>query len=156
MSDSKGSLILTALKTRLESITLAHGYRVDIKEVKLNTIDINMNYPSSDLPKIAILNDKARNEQAVSAQYVNNMNVWLQLVAEPEWTDLQMEDFKSDIRQALFGDSPSASGNTGITLGGKITRIDMGEEINDLHMLKVNRVSAMQFTLVSHRISYRD
>ncbi|WP_460986766.1 hypothetical protein, partial [Staphylococcus aureus] len=77
------------------------------------------------------------------SSYWANTLVILYLVAEKTWTDVQLEDLLADVRKCLFGGSSSASGNTGVTLGGKVSSIHLVDAVSDLNMIESNRVYLM-------------
>lgn len=153
---SIGGDILTALKARLETIAATAGYTNTLRLVRLNTSEATLNAPSLDLPLIEIIQESEQYEHNASSSYWANTLVILYLVTEKSWTDVQLEDLLSDVRKCLFGGSSSASGNTGVTLGGKVSSIHLVDTVSDLNMIESNRVYLMRIRLRSHRTTYSD
>lgn len=153
---SIGAEILSALKTRLEGIRTSNSYGLTVKSVKVNTSSPTLNISAMECPLIEIVDEGEEYEHNASSSYWANINILLYLVAEKSWTDSQMQDFMSNIRKALFGGSASATGNTGVTLGGKVSGIWLVGAAADLNMIDTNRVYIMRIRLRSHRTTYSD
>lgn len=153
---SIGADILTALKERLDTVKIANGYDLDIATVRLDKSEPTLNTPSNELPLVEIINESEKYIHGASSLYECVTSVILYMVAEKAWTDSQMEDFKSNIRRALFGGAPHAGANNGVTLNGKVTRIALVDSKSDLNMIDANRIYLMTITLHSHRRTYED
>lgn len=148
--------ILTALKTRLETITATNGYGTTVRSVSLDNSQPTLQVAEVDLPLIEIMNEEERYEHGASSSYWANTTVVLYLVAPKPWTDVQMEQFLTDIRKALYGGSANATGNTGVTLGGTVQGIELLGAVSDLNMIDSNRVYMLRIRLRSHRTTYSD
>lgn len=153
---SIGGEILTALQSRLQTITTGAGYGNTIKGVRLNTSEPTLNASVIDLPLIEIITEGETYEHNASSSYWATTTVILYLVAEKAYTDVQMENLMTDIRKALFGGSANASGNTGVTLGGKVSSMHLVDAVSDLNMIESNRVYMIRIRLRSHRTTYSD
>ena len=154
---SIGAEILTALKARLETITTAAGYGSTVKKVYLDRIGPASAESAIDLPCIQIMQDhEDYQHNGASSTYQADQFIVLFLVAEKQWSDAQMEDFMRDVRKCLYGGAADASGNTGITLGGKVSGIWLVGAVADLNMIDSNRVYQLTVKLRSTRTTYRD
>jgi hypothetical protein len=156
MSNSIGAQILSALKTRLETIQTSAGYDVSIKQVRVNESFPTLSAPAMDLPAIEIHDDFEEYQHQASSSYIALTNVLLYLVAEKSSSDASMQDFMSSVRKALFGASANASGNTGVTLGGTVIDLELVGAASDMNMIESNRVYIMRIRLRSHRRTYSD
>jgi len=152
---SKGSEILTALKERLESITVANGYGRTIKKVRLSRSGMDLDIPPQDCPLIEIFQDSAEVASGASAHMMVTYTIFLLLIDRKDQTDLGMEDFQADVRAAIYGDSPNAGGNSGITLGGKAVKCQWMGSDYDLNLIEANRRSVMAWTILSNQVTYR-
>lgn len=153
---SIGADILTALKARLDTIKVANGYDLTIKSVSVNSSAPTLSVAALSLPLVEIVDEGDDYEHQASSSYWANTNILLYLVAQKSWTDAQMQDFMSNIRRAIYGGSASASGNTGVTLGSKVSGIWLVGAASDLNMVESNRVYIMRIRLRSHRTTYSD
>lgn len=152
---SKGSEILAALKTRLESITVANGYGRTVKKVRLSKSGMDLDIPTQDCPLIEIYQENANVESGASAHILVTYTILLLLIDKKDQTDEQMEDFQAEVRAAIYGNSPTASGNSGITLGGKAVKCQWMATDYDLNLIEANRRCVMTWTIVSSQSTYR-
>lgn len=155
-ANSRGAKILEALEARLKTLTSANGYLTNVRTVRGTKSEMDISTASRDLPSIEIINNDETYNHLASAMYESQQSVILLLVAEKSWTDQQMEDFKSDIRKCLFGGSSSASGNTGVTLGGVCTSLYLVSSKSDLNLVDANRIYTLTIAVHDNRITYRD
>lgn len=151
-----GGDILLALKARLQTIRTANGYGTDVKEVRLDFATPTLNTAETDLPLIEIHDEAEEYEHGASSGYWANTMTVLYMVAPKAWTDVMMQQFLTDVRKALYGGSSNATGNTGITLGGKVSKIELLAAIGDLNMIESNRIYMLRIMLRSHRTTFSD
>lgn len=152
---SNGSDILTALKSRLQSITTTNGYGRTIKSVRLSRSGMDLDIPPQDCPLIEIYQESADVESGASAHIIVTYTILLLLIDKKDQTDEAMEDFQADIKAAIYGDSPSASGNTGITLGGKAVKCQWIATDYDLNLIQANRRMVMTWQITSSQSTYK-
>jgi len=152
---SVGSDILTALKTRLESITVAHGYGRTVKTVRLSRSGMDLDIPVQDCPLIEIYQEGAMPEHGAGAHILVTYTILLLLIDKKDQTDNEMENFQAEVRAAIYGDSPTASGNTGITLGGKAVKCQWMGTDYDLNLIDANRRCVMTWQIVSSQSTYK-
>jgi hypothetical protein len=152
---SRGAEILQALQARLQKITTDNGYGRTVKLVRLSRSGMDLNIPPQDCPIIEIYQDELRTEHGASSHLKIEMSILLLLVDKKDATDEDMEDFQADVRAVLYGDSPTAGGNAGITLGGKITKIQWEGTTYDLNLIQANRRCVMEWTITSHQTTYK-
>ncbi len=152
---SVGSQILTALKARLEKVTVANGYGRTIKKVRLSRSGMDLDIPRQDCPIVEIYQESATVETHSNAHMLVTYTILLLLIDKKDQTDEQMEDFQADVRAAIYGDSPSASGNTGITLDGKAVKCQWIGTDYDLNLIEANRRCVMTWTIVSSQSTYK-
>lgn len=152
---SKGSEILSALKSRLESITTTNGYGRTIKKVRLSKSGMDLDIPPQDCPLIEIYQESAKVDSGASAHMLVTYTILLLLIDKKDQTDEEMENFQADVRAAIYGDSPSASGNSGITLGGKAVKCQWMGSDYDLNLIEANRRCLMTWTIVSNQVTYK-
>lgn len=148
--------ILEALKARLETIKTAAGYVTNVRKVSLDSSEPTLSKAAMDLPIIEIWDEIEEYEHGASSSYWANQTVILYLVAEKSWTDRKMQQFQTDVRKCLFGGSANANGNTGVTLGGKVSKIELVDSRSDLNMIDSCRVYMMRIKLRSHRTTFSD
>ena len=153
---SIGAQILLALQAQLKTIKVAAGYLNDLKDVVMDQRPPSLNTSVVDLPQIQIMQESEKYQHNLGSSYWSFTDILLYLVAEKAWTDAMMEDLKKDVRTCLFGGSASASGNTGITLGGLLQKIELVDSVADLNMIESNRIYLLRIRLHSHRTTYRD
>lgn len=152
---SKGSEILTALKSRLESIKTSNGYGRTIKKVRLSRSGMDLDIPTQDCPLIEIYQESATVESGASAHLLVTYTILLLLIDKKDQTDEAMEDFQAEVRAAIYGDSPSALGNSGITLGGKAVKCQWLGTDYDLNLIEANRRCVMTWTITSNQSTYK-
>lgn len=152
---SIGSAALLALKARLEKIQTANGYTLDVKTVRLNRSAMDLDVPDQDCPLIDIIQDETRPEHGASAHIKEETDIIFLLVHGKGVDDLVMEDFVADVRAVLYADNPSGNGNSGITLGGTVTKIQWKGLVYDLNMIEANRRYAMTWTMTKHYSTYQ-
>lgn len=152
---SKGADILVALRARLETITIANGYGRTVKKVRGSKSAMDFDVPPSDCPLIEIVQEAAEVDHAGSASIMVDYTFFLLLVDKKDASDEQMEDFQQDVRFAIYGDSPSASGNSGITLGGVVVSCKWRSTKYDLNLVEANRRCVMEWTIRSSQSTYK-
>lgn len=152
---SVGSEILQALKARLETITVARGYGRTVKKVRLSRSGMDLDIPPQDCPLIEIYQDNASVASGASAHMLVTYTILLLLIDKKDQTDEQMEDFQADVRAAIYADSSSGNGNSGITLGGKAVKCQWTDTAYDLNLIEANRRCVMTWTIVSSQTTYR-
>lgn len=152
---SRGSDILTALKTRLEKITVANGYGRTVKNVRLSKSAMDLDIPPPDCPVIEIYQEESIPEHGASGHWSVNLQIMLLLIDVKDATDLDMEDFLADVRACLYADDPNGSGNSGITLGGVVTSVKLGRTLYDLNLIEANRRCVMEWTIRSSGSTYK-
>lgn len=153
---SKAGDILLALQSRLQTLREDQGYAHTLVSVNLTKATLALNKPDYDCPYIDILNNDERYKHGASGHYETLTSVLLFVVMPKEWDDVQIENLKTDIRKCLYGGAPDASGNTGSTLGGKVSRIELVGCKGDLNMVDSARVAVIELSLSDHRVTYRD
>lgn len=152
---SKGALILAALKSRLETITVANGYGRTVKKVRGSKSAMDFDIPVSDCPLIEIVQDSANVEHGASSGIIVEYTMFILLIDKKDATDEQMEDFQQDVRFAIYGDSPTASGNSGITLGGNVIDCMWRSTKYDLNLVDANRRCLMEWTIRSKQVTFK-
>ena len=152
---SKGSDILTALKARLEKITVTNGYGRTIKKVRLSKSGMDLDIPPQDCPLIEIFQESSTVESGVGAHLMVTYTILLLLIDRKDQTDEGIEDFIADVRAVIYGDSPTASGNSGITLGGKAVKCQWLGTDYDLNLIQANRRSVMTWTITVSQSTYK-
>lgn len=152
---SSGSDILTALKSRLESISIAHGYTRNIKKVRLSRSGMDLDIPVQDCPLIEIYQESATVESGASSHIMVTYTILLLLIDKKDQTDEQMEDFQAEVRAAIYGNSPLASGNSGITLNGKAVKCQWIATDYDLNLIQANRRCVMTWKILSSQSTYK-
>jgi hypothetical protein len=152
---STGGNALAALKARLEKITTANGYTQNVKTVRLNRSAMDLDLPDSDCPLIDIIQDETRPEHGASTHIKDETDIILLLVHSKDADDITMEDFVADVRACLYADNPNGNGNSGITLGGTVTKIQWKGLVYDLNMIEANRRYAMTWTITKHYSTYQ-
>jgi hypothetical protein len=152
---SIGATALSALKARLEKITNANGYAVDVKTVRLNRSAMDLDVPDQECPLIDIIQDGTTPEHGASSHIKDETDFILLLVHGKDVDDLVMEDFVADVRACLYADNPNGTGNTGINLGGTVTKMQWKGLVYDLNMIAANRRYAMTWTMIKHYSTYQ-
>lgn len=147
---------LEALRTRLLTIKETAGYGISVKTVRVNEAQPTLNVAEKELPLIEIVDEAETYDHSGSSTYIAKMGVVLYAVAPKGWTDFQMQRFLADMRRAIYGGTADASGNTGITLGGKVEKILLLNSAGDLNMLDSCRVYMLRIQLHQQRTTYRD
>lgn len=152
---SKGSDILTALKARLETITVPNGYGRTVKKVRLSRSGMDLDIPPQDCPIIEIYQESATVESGASAHLMITYTILLLLIDRKDQTDEHIEDFIADVRAAIYGNSPTALGNSGITLNGKAVKCQWIGTDYDLNLIQANRRCVMTWTITSSQSTFR-
>lgn len=152
---SRGRDIIAALKTRLEKITVANGYGRDIKQVRLSRSGMDLDIPPQDCPIIEIYQEAVKTEHGASSHLIVDLDVMLLLIDKKDATDEDMEDFQAAVRACLYADSPTGGGNSGITLGGLVTKMAWNGSVYDLNLIEANRRCVMEWTIRSHQTTYK-
>jgi hypothetical protein len=152
---SQGADILTALKSRLQSITVANSYGRTIKNVRLSRSGMDLDIPPQDCPIIEIYQESADVESGASAHIIVTYTILLLLIDRKDQTDEGMEDFQADVKAAIYGAGPAASGNTGITLGGKAVKCQWVGSDYDLNLIQANRRTVMTWQITSSQSTYK-
>ena len=137
--------ILSALKARLESITVANGYPITVttveKDVGVLTMDIN----GSKLPYIEIINggDTVIN-QAMTGLLQSKISITLRIVKNKSALYDDMAVFQACVLRCLFGNSYTVPQDNakrlpynGVEL---LTRMEYLNSDPDFNMIKVNRI----------------
>ncbi len=152
------SLILDALKTRLQTITVSNGYPLTVKTVELNKGEILIDIAATKLPYIEIINgDDKTLERFVGGLHRGSLDITLRIVKQKSATDGDMADFKSAVIRCLFGNSydPAASNTSACRLNnGTRDLITMMEYISthtDINLINSNRMSDVNFSLIYNR-----
>lgn len=153
---SVGADILAALVTRLQTVTETAGYSTTIKTVLLNNSQPTLIAGEADLPLVEVKDDTEVYEHEAASSYWANTIVLLYLVAPGSWSDARMQDWMSDIRRAIFGRGPTASGDTGLPLHPRVSTVRLLDACSDLNLVSSNRAYIMRLHLRSLRITYRD
>lgn len=153
---SVGADILAALQTRLSGISTGAGYATDVKSVIINNSQMGMATGETDLPLIEIKDDVEVYEHEASSSYWANTFMLLFLVGPAGWPDSSFQNLMADVRKALFGAGPSATGNTGLPLTPRCNSIELVDAASDLNLVNSNRMYLMRIRVRSHRITYRD
>ncbi len=155
---SEGSLILTTLQTRLQSITVSSGYPLTVKTVALNTGNILIDIASTKLPYIEIINgDEKILERYPGGMVRGSQTITLRIVKTKSATDGDMEDFKSAVIRCLFGNTynPAASNPSACRLNNGtrdlITLIEYVSTFTDFNMINSNRIWDVNFNLIYNR-----
>ena len=152
---SRGAEILQALKARLESVSVSNGYTRTVKKVRLSKSGMDFDIPPQDCPQVEIYQESATVESGAGAHVLVTYTILLLLIDKKDQTDEGMEDFQSEVRAAIYGGGPTASGNTGITLGGKAVKCQWMATDYDLNMVEANRRCVMTWTIVQSQSTYK-
>ena len=153
---TKESLILDALKTRLLTIKKAAGYACDLQDVSIGSSGPGLDKAQDACPYIDVIQDVESYKHGASGHYECKSDMLLFTVMPKNWDDGDVAALKRDIRKALFGGTSDATGNTGSTLGGTVTRIELVNCKSDLNMVQANRVIVVEISVYDHRVTYRD
>lgn len=156
MNTNKGGDILEALEQRLKLIKQSAGYDNTIKHVRLNDSEPTLNTAEQDLPLIEIFDEGDDYEHGSGSSLWAFVTITLYIVAPKAYTDKQMQSILADVRRNLFGGTSDATGNLGITLGGKIAGMELINSKSDMNMIASNRVYLLRFRMRDHRTTYRD
>ena len=144
-----GENILSAMKTRLEKITVANGYPFDIKSVVVYNNEMNIEKVESKLPYIELVQGQEVYEHETCGHLNRITQILIRIVASPKKDDLFMEQFKSAVVRCIYGDSWTASGNSGIQLTNGVTYPKLVSSVPDYGMIKSNRIYAILFEINS-------
>lgn len=152
------SLILDALKIRLETITVANGYPLTVRTVELNTGKILIDLAATKLPYIEIINGEDKTlERFVGGLMRGGLDVTFRIVLTKNSTDGDMADFKSALIRCLFGNSydPSSSSSSACRLNNGtrdlLTMMEYNSTFTDINLINSNRMSDVNFTLIYNR-----
>ncbi len=155
---SDGSLILTALKTRLETITVSSGYPLTVKTVSLNTGNILIDIAPTKLPYIEIINgDNKIIERYPGGMIKGSQDITLRICKQKSATDGDMSDFESAVIRCLFGNTydPTASNPSACRLNDGtrdlITYIEYISSFTDINLINSNRIWDLNFALIYNR-----
>jgi hypothetical protein len=152
---SQGANILNALKERLETITVANGYPLSVKTVRLNNATITFDVPVTSCPLIEIIQGPEEYQHAMGGQVDVTQSVIIRLVHAKGKTDADMEEFKSSVVRALYADSYAGNSNGGINLSSSgrhnLNMLRLIRCETDLNLLEKNRIYGLLFELKSNR-----
>lgn len=152
---SKGADILLALKERLESINIANGYPLSVKQVKLNSASITFDFPVTSCPFIEIIQGPEEYEHNASGHLGVTQTIILRLIHAKGKTDADMEEYKSAVIRALYANSYTGNSNGGINLASNgrhnLTNLKLLRCETDLNLLEKNRIYGLLFELKSNR-----
>ena len=154
MAASRAGIFLESLKERLETVTTANGYDVDVKKVFLNEIPMGISLEPTDLPAILIISHDADYTRQTQWTQVKWM-IELQLVDEEKRTDCDMHDYHRAVAKAIYANSPTIERNEGWrdigAIGSKkITSIDLLRLEPDLHLIEANRLFCARLMVEYH------
>jgi len=143
---SKRHEIQAALVTRLQSITTANGYPVEIAKVVCDAIPMGLDLQAHDLPAIFVLDEGAENQHEMQVLDV----AWgfrLQLI-ETSADDERVSLIIRSVLKALYADSSSAQRTDAFRFHPSVTWVELLDVDSDLHMIEANRMAAI--TLIVH------
>jgi hypothetical protein len=110
MADTIRKLILDALKTSLEGITVANGYHTDVTTVEIAAKPWN-EVPPDDMPWIGIIPDVAApTDQIGYVDYEWTINLLAHQIAAsttPIAVSEACDNIRNDIRKCLYSVNPS-------------------------------------------------
>ena len=139
---SKGGDVLLAVQARLQQITTANGYPITIKDVMIGKGQLTLNLPQEKCPSIEIIQGPENYEHQNSNIVITNAFV-LRLIDKKTKTDIEMEDFKSCVIRALFGNAYAGTGNSALNYAGKIIAPRVVRCESDYNMVDANRIYAL-------------
>lgn len=140
--------IQDALKARLETITTANGYEVNVVRVYADDIPMAFNLELHEMPAIFILDDS---DDTRHQQKQLNMS-WLFRIQtiQPKLADSEVRKFQRAVAKAIWANHPTNETEQMFRMHPSITWVELGTISSDLNMLEANRVSEMEI-IVHHR-----
>jgi len=137
--------ILTALGTRLATITNANSYTTDVKNVFFDEIPMGIDLQQHQVPAIFIL-DRADNfrmiHKVIEGSWEFDLQLWHNRVS-----DNTMNRFSGDVFKAIFANSATALVQDQFRLTDRVFEIVPLNIASDLNMIEANRITEISFTL---------
>lgn len=141
--------IQTDLKARLETITTANGYPIEVFKVFNDAIPLAMDLNEFEIPAILILNGKDTPKH--EHQWLRgNWLIHLQLIHKKAASDEEMAIFANSVVRAIYADSPTIERNGEFRRLGQSTQWHLVLVDPDLNMIDVNRMTEMVFEVQYH------
>jgi hypothetical protein len=146
MTDSVKGKILEAIAIRLGAITLANGYRTDVKKVYWDQIPMGIELSNYELPAIFLL-DRA---DILTTRFPIIEGTWeidLQLWHNGDQGDIIMSNFVADVFKAIYANSPVAQIKDAFRMQPSIVEFKPGSIATDLNMIEANRIYEVSFSI---------
>lgn len=135
--------ILNAIKTRLETISVANGYPINVRKINSGKGLITLNLDKNLLPLIDIVNGGLEIEQNYIGQSIKvRMPITLRLVMKKEATDSDLIEFQSCTLRAIFNNSfnPQLGEKDAMKLGGLVSHVLLDSIHPDYNLIDANRM----------------
>ena len=135
--------ILNAIKTRLETISVANGYPINVRKINSGKGLITLNLDKNLLPLIDIVNGGLEIEQNYIGQAIKvRMPVTLRLVMKKEATDSDIIEFQSCTLRAIFNNNfnPQLGEKDAMKLGGLVSHMLLDSIHPDYNLIDANRM----------------
>lgn len=135
--------ILNAIKTRLETISVANGYPINVRKINSGKGLITLNLDKNLLPLIDIVNGGLEIEQNYIGQSIKvRMPITLRLVMKKEATDSDLIEFQSCTLRAIFNNSfnPQLGEKDAMKLGGLVSHMLLDSIHPDYNLIDANRM----------------
>jgi len=141
----QGSLLLSGLKTRLESIRESNGYPLTIKNVLISHNEMTINTDASKCPIIEVVQGNEEYEHGVNGLMHKWTEIGFRLVAAKGADDSFMETFKSAVVRCIYSNSYSSQGNAGIHLADGVVMPRVIRCVPDYGVIQANRIYVLIF-----------
>lgn len=155
MAISDEAKLLEAIKTRLESITIAGGYPVAVRTVIINYGVLNINVDKTKTPLIEVVQGPEEYQHGVSGQLTVNENIFLRVVMAKGTSDVDLADLKACIIRCLFADTYAGQTNDGIRLDNYASYFQLVRCESDVGLVDANRIFSLQLSITRNTATWR-
>ncbi len=155
MAVSDEAKLLEAIKTRLESITTAHGYTIGVRTVVINYGVLNINVDKTKTPLIEVVQGPEDYEHGVGGQLTVKENIFLRVVMAKGTSDVELADLKSCIIRCLYANAFNGQTNDGIRLDNYASYFQLVRCESDVGLVDANRIFSLQLAITRNTATWR-